>query len=98
MSADTRPRAAAETTNREAASTALLAALDASHQRLVDLLADVFFAIGEWPTFHHVEAILDQDGPDAGELLASFPRIGGSITGTALFSGPLAASDRRRRP
>jgi hypothetical protein len=55
----------------------LLAPLAESQQRLVDLIAEAFLSEDyEWPMFHYVEWVLDDEGEDAGAVLGSLPREG----------------------
>jgi hypothetical protein len=59
------------------AESTLLAPLSGDQQRFVDLIADAFLAEEyEWPIFHYLEWILDEEGHDAWEILQSFPQIG----------------------
>jgi hypothetical protein len=58
----------------------LFAPLTQEQQRAVDVTAHAFFTNDQrWPTFQHVEALLDSERLDAKAILATFPFSSGSV-------------------
>ena len=65
----------------------LLDPLTENQQRLVDLTAEAFSLDSEWPVFDYLEGAFDQANGDAGDTLASFPRVGHWNYGAARWDG-----------
>lgn len=58
----------------------LFAPLTSEQQKIVDVTAHAFFANEwHWPTFQHVQAILDRERLDARTILSTFPVSDGAI-------------------
>lgn len=58
----------------------LLDPLTPDQQTLVDLVAEAFTLDDEWPVFDYLEGWFDREDKNAAETLASFPRVGRSLS------------------
>lgn len=71
----------------------LLAPLTREQQLVVNTAAEAFFKSGDtWPTYQHVEAILDREGQDARWVISTFPVVGTSMQYAALRCATWAGS------
>lgn len=65
----------------------LLDPLTSDQQRIIDLVAEALALDNEWPLFDYLEGTFDRESADAGETLASFPRIGSWAYGAVWWVG-----------